>query len=137
MSSSEYSEGDSLRYVHSRERPGRVCELRFGKGLTGGAALVRLAVGRGHTPLASLDPLFNRSSKVFAKEHSQEVMRSLDTFINLPLNTPLQGIYSRSDESLSTEDNGEDIMYQLSVFWPYPKGPDASLRKGPSLANLS
>lgn len=42
---------------------------------------------------------------------------------------------SRSDESFSTED--EDIMYQLSVFWPYPKGPDASLRKGPSLANLS
>ncbi|KAK8782184.1 uncharacterized protein LOC144115122 [Amblyomma americanum] len=44
---------------------------------------------------------------------------------------------SRSDESLSTEEDGEDIMYQLSVFWPYPKGPDASLRKGPSLANLS
>ncbi|XP_070378976.1 uncharacterized protein [Dermacentor albipictus] len=44
---------------------------------------------------------------------------------------------SRSDESLSAEDDGEDIMYQLSVFWPYPKGPDASLRKGPSLANLS
>lgn len=44
---------------------------------------------------------------------------------------------SRSDESLSAEDDGENIMYQLSVFWPYPKGPDASLRKGPSLANLS
>lgn len=45
----------------------------------------------------------------------------------------------RSDESVCTDEEEEevDLLSQLSLFWPYPKGPDASLRKGPSLANLS
>ncbi|CAN7991348.1 unnamed protein product [Ixodes pacificus] len=49
-----------------------------------------------------------------------------------------EGDSLRSYDSYSTdEEEDEDLLSQISLFGLHPKGPDASLRKGPSLANLS
>ncbi|EEC17571.1 conserved hypothetical protein [Ixodes scapularis] len=47
-------------------------------------------------------------------------------------------LVAKSYDSYSTdEEEDEDLLSQISLFGLHPKGPDASLRKGPSLANLS